>query len=75
MARRTADGFDVQAGGWHGVVRYLARADFDGDGVEDLLVRRDAEADGGSFRASALFLLSQTDQDRCIHVTRVLGQS
>lgn len=69
------DGFQVEARGWRGEVHYLARADFDGDGMEDVLVRRDAEAEGGSFRAAALFLLSETDQDRCIRVTSVLGQS
>ncbi|HKP64400.1 MAG TPA: hypothetical protein VJV78_47005 [Polyangiales bacterium] len=75
VKNRTADGFEVRAEGWLGKVQYLARADFDGDGVEDLLVRREGGADGGSYRAVALFLLSQTDQDRCIRVTYVFGLS
>ena len=36
------------------------RGDFDGDGIEDVLVRRDGFAQGGSYQEFGLFLLTRT---------------
>jgi hypothetical protein len=36
------------------------RGDFDGDGIEDILVRRDGYAIGGSYQEFGLFLLTRT---------------
>lgn len=40
-------------------VRLVARADFDGDGIEDLLVSSDNAAKGGSYRATRMFVLTR----------------
>ena len=73
--RHTSNGFSVQADIWSGEVSFYARADFDSDGYEDLLVRRDGHADEGSYGATALFLLSRTEDDACIRVAWELGRS
>jgi hypothetical protein len=75
VKQRRADRFSFQADIWSGEVIYYARADFDGDGYEDLLVRRNGHADHGSFADSALFLLNMTDKDRCLRVARESGRS
>jgi hypothetical protein len=75
VKQRDADRFSFQADIWSGEVIYYARADFDGDGYEDLLVRRNGHADQGSFAGSALFLLSMTDKDTCLRVALECGRS
>jgi hypothetical protein len=67
--------FEIQAGDWSGWLYILARGDFDGDSFEDILVRRDGKANEGSWSATALYLLSRTQNDRCIRVAQTLGLS
>jgi hypothetical protein len=73
--QHSSDKFSVQADIWSGEVLYYARADFDADGYDDLLVRRDGHADEGSYGATALFLLSRTDGDACVRVAWEVGRS
>lgn len=67
--------FAIRAADWTGELEILARGDIDGDGDEDLLVRRDGYVDGGTYAGTALFVLSQTERDPCIRVVRQLGTS
>jgi hypothetical protein len=67
--------FSIRSDGWSGVLIFYARADFDGDGFEDVLIRRNGKADGGSYAASALFILSRTAHDECVHVSSAFGRS
>jgi hypothetical protein len=46
--------FSIRTDAWTGVLIFYARADFGGDGIEDVFVRRNGKADGGSDAASAL---------------------
>lgn len=73
LVKRNTEGFAVRGDIWTADVVLYARADFDGDGYEDVLVRRDGHASEGSYRASALFMLSKTATDACIRVARELG--
>jgi hypothetical protein len=66
VKRRAEDTFDLKAEDWQGVLQFYARADFDGDGWEDLLVRRDGHAPEGTLASFQLFVLSRTDADGCI---------
>lgn len=75
LTKKGPERFTIRADVWSGELVWYGRGDFDADGYEDLLVRRNGGAEGGSFGASALFLLSQTDQDDCIRVVRELGRS
>ncbi len=50
-----------------------ARADFDGDGVEDMLVRRDYAVHRGSYRAYALLVVTRTDAHAPLKVIRTLS--
>lgn len=76
LKKLVGDRFDLHTEVWSGTLLLYARADFDGDGFEDLLVQRLGWAEGGgSFAAVATFLLSRTDSDPCIRVARELGRS
>jgi hypothetical protein len=72
---RSAYQFTLNGDDWTGTLRLHARGDFDGDGYEDLLIRRDAGSNCGSYRASALFLITMTEADRCVRVIKQLGRS
>jgi hypothetical protein len=54
--------------GWEAEVIEYARGDFDGDGFEDLLLRRDGGLKGGSYRLTNIFILTRTSQDRGLRV-------
>jgi hypothetical protein len=62
----------VEGDGWNGSVVLYARADFDGDGIEDLMLRRDGELPGGTYRTSALFLLTRVAAKGRLKVLRHL---
>lgn len=57
-----------QNGVWSAEVTYYALADFDADGFEDLLLRRDASVDEGSYGDSILLLVSRTRDSDCARV-------
>jgi hypothetical protein len=69
------DDYAIQGSDWSGALQLWARGDMDGDGYEDLLVRRVGGIDQGSYGGAALFLLSRTDRDKCLRVARELGRS
>ena len=60
----------VESATWSAELHYYALGDFDADGSEDLLLRRDAFATEGSYAESSLFLLAKREADRCVVVTR-----
>lgn len=69
----TADKARVRTEGWTGQLILYARADFDGDGIEDLLLRRDAHvAYGGSATDTSVFIVTQTSAKLCPHRVRTL---
>lgn len=69
----TSDRARLRSDGWSGRLVLYARADFDGDGVEDLLLRRDAHVEQGSASDSSVFVVTQTSARRCMRVVRELG--
>jgi hypothetical protein len=71
VKRRSEDTFDLEAEDWQGVLQFYARADFDGDGWEDLLVRRDGHAPEGTLASFELFVLGRADADGCIRARLV----
>ncbi|MEY4514144.1 MAG: hypothetical protein RLZZ450_6266 [Pseudomonadota bacterium] len=75
LARKGPARFAIRGEDWSGELLFYARGDIDGDGNEDVLVRRDGGVEGGSYGASALFVLSRTEHDSCIRVVRELGSS
>jgi hypothetical protein len=63
----------LQTSGWSGRLVLYARADFNGDGFEDLLLRRDAHVDEGSAANSSVFIVTQTSPKRCPRVLQTMG--
>jgi hypothetical protein len=57
---------DVLRGAGRGYVSRVfeyARGDFDGDGIEDLLIRTEGELNGGTYQDNGVFLLTRTAPD------------
>jgi len=52
------------------IVKIYGRGDFNGDGIDDLLVRVDTAALHGTYRASRLLLLTKTRGGRAIQMIR-----
>lgn len=63
----------LRTDGWTGSMVLYARADLDGDGLEDLLIRRDAQVKGGSATASEVFVVTQSSPEGCARVVRSMG--
>lgn len=57
--RATPEGLTLAARGYTVRLQWLARGDFDGDGWEDWLLRWQARAEGGSWRAVRCVLLTR----------------
>lgn len=70
---RTADVASLRSEGWTGRLTLFARGDFDGDGSEDLLIRRAAHVTGGSLAETRVFIVSQTSPRSCPRVIKDLG--
>jgi hypothetical protein len=67
---QSANKITFEAKGWEADVIEYARGDFDGDGFEDLLLRRDGSVKGGSYSRTNVFLLTRTPKDKCLRVVR-----
>jgi hypothetical protein len=52
----------------HNTVALMARADFNGDGLEDLLVRTSGSARGGTLSGTAVYVLSRDTDDSALFV-------
>ncbi|WP_157619076.1 hypothetical protein [Skermanella stibiiresistens] len=59
---------ELRAKDWKARLAVLARGDFDGDGIEDMLVRRDASKTGGTYASSDLFVLTRTTPSKRLHI-------
>ena len=59
---------EIATGGSFNHVELMARADFNGDGLEDLLVRTGGSARGGTHSATSLYLLSRETDDSVFFV-------
>lgn len=62
----------IQGEGWQETLVLLGKADFDGDSVQDWLLRADLAIERGTYRNSRLFLLSRNSPDAVIAVKREL---
>jgi hypothetical protein len=67
------DRASLRSEGWTGRLVLYARADIDGDGVEDLVIRRDGRATGGTAVESRVFVVTQSSPTECTRVVRVMG--
>jgi len=63
----------LRSEGWTGRLTLYARGDLDGDGLEDLLLRRDGHVAGGSASDTTVFIVTQTSPKGCTHVVRSMG--
>ena len=54
-------------------MRRVARGDFDGDGVEDMLLSSSDAARGGSYRAVRMFVLTRRQPDGKVELVRELS--
>lgn len=70
ITRRKDDEITVRGAGWSGTITLLGRGDFDGDGAEDLMVKRTGGVQRGTAVQSSLFLLTKTPEHGCLHVVR-----
>lgn len=62
----------INGEGWQETLMVLGRADFDGDGKQDWLLRADLAMERGTYRNSRLFLLTRNSPDSVLRVTREL---
>jgi hypothetical protein len=69
----TAERARLRSDGWTGRLTLYARADLDGDGTEDLLLRRDGHVTGGTAADSTIFIVTQTSAKGCPKVVRAMG--
>jgi hypothetical protein len=63
----------LRSDGWTGRLVLYARADIDGDGLEDLLVRRDGHATGGTAAEARVFVVTQLSPTGCTRVVCAMG--
>lgn len=68
-----SDEATLRSEGWTGRLVLYARADVDGDGLEDLLLRRDAHVTGGTNALSQVFVVTQSSPSGCARIVRSLG--
>lgn len=69
-AEEAKDALSVEAAGMRSDLRLYARGDFNGDGVEDLIIREDYAALGGTYGGSRLFLLTRRRGQRVLEVLK-----
>jgi hypothetical protein len=63
-------GLRVEAGGMRSDLQLYARGDFNGDGIEDLLIRDDFAALQGTYAGTRLFLLTRRSGQRVLEVLK-----
>jgi hypothetical protein len=63
----------IRSDGWSGRLFLYARADMDGDGLEDLLIRRDGRASGGTAAETRVFVITQPSAAGCTRITHEMG--
>lgn len=61
--------------GWLADLTIYARGDFDGDGFEDILLRRDGRVSVGTYGTSDLFVLTRTKSEGPLRVLEILPHS
>ena len=71
-ARTDGDELVVSGGTWEVRVQVYARGDFNGDGLDDLLVRAAESATGGSYAAARLVLLTRASANAKLTTLRRL---
>jgi hypothetical protein len=63
----------LTANGMRGELTEIARGDFDGDGIADILAFFSVHAQNGTFRSYEVEVLSRQKPDRALAVTRTFG--
>ena len=63
----------VTANGMRGELTEIARGDFDGDGIADILAFFSVHAQNGSFRSYEVLVLTRKKAERPLEVTRTFG--
>jgi hypothetical protein len=64
------DEFMAKDDGWEATVSLYARGDFDGNGIEELLLRRDGTLLEGTYRNHSLFILTRSSNHGPLRVVR-----
>ena len=62
----------IRGDGWDGAITEYARGDFNLDGYEDVLLRRDASPTGGSLFVTSLYAITRLGPGECFRVVRRL---
>ncbi len=70
VVRRKGDDIVVRGRDWAGTLTLLGRGDFDGDGIDDLMIERTGGLRRGTAAAASLFLLSKRSERGCLRVIR-----
>jgi hypothetical protein len=68
-----ADSARLASDGWTGRLVLYAQADLDGDGIADLMFRRDGHVTGGTAADTTVFIVTQTSAKGCPTVVRTMG--
>jgi hypothetical protein len=64
------DEFTAKGDLWEANVALYARGDFDGNGIEELLLRKDGALLQGTYRDHCLFILTRTSNQGPLRVVR-----
>jgi len=70
VASRKDRTFQLIGDGWLGRVSLYAMGDFNSDGFDDLLVRRDGALVGGTLRPMSLFVITKTSDQSCFRLVK-----
>jgi hypothetical protein len=67
-------GLHVRLPGWEMLLKEYARGDFDGDGIEDVLVRDEISGTTGTYADVRLLVLTRTSAGAMLRVAKQYGQ-
>ncbi len=68
------DQADVKTAAWSGRIVLYARGDLNGDGIEDLMFLRQAQANEGTAADSSVFIVTQKSPRGCLQMVRALPE-
>lgn len=70
VSKKDANTLEIQAGATAGQLKEIARGDFNGDGLEDILAFQAVHAEDGTFRAYDTEILTRRSAEGPLEVTR-----
>lgn len=68
------DQADIKTAAWSGRIVLYARGDLNGDGLEDLMFLRQAQANEGTAADSTVFIVTQRSAHGCLQIVRTLPE-